>query len=239
MSTSDLVVIPVRNQSTRLPRKPMLVAGGKTLLEWTHSQASKFTKNVWIVTGDNEVVDLCKEKGITVKTTEHREFDCGTSRIAGLFHEIGGLSDWRRIVNWQVDEPFIQPEQVKMACSVNGGVNTIVGPSEIEDYARYSVVKVTESYGRCHWFSRAWMRGAKIHVGVYAMDPVALEWWYNNGNQVSSYARKESLEQLTWIEGRIEIKAIHVSKCPLSVNTWTDWSKFKFIVEGRRTCQGS
>lgn len=59
--------MPVRLWSSRLPGKPLKLIGDKTLLEWTWAGFSSVDGiKGWVVTSDDVVEQLCKDKGIPV-----------------------------------------------------------------------------------------------------------------------------------------------------------------------------
>ena len=91
-------------------------------------------------------------------------------------------------------------------------------------------VAVAES-GEALWFSRAPMRGSKLHCGVYLFTAEILRMM--GWAPTTELSRTESLEQLAWLEYGYRIHTTQIEKLPLSINTPEDFEKFKQIVEGK------
>jgi len=230
MTTSEMpdvvVAVPARMDSQRLPGKPLLKALGKTLLEWTVDEADQVKKSIGtVVLGcDDELESFCKSKSIWYQPTPS---DCrnGTHRIAHFAVNQKWLPVGT-VVNWQVDEPCIDPLYVRrmvIYSQETGKIVTLVSPhGNMEDPNQ---VKVIVNGARCIWFSRAPMAGSLFHTGVYAFPiEVLRELASINAGR---YEKAESLEQLGWIESHREILAIRMSDSPLSINTPDDWTRFK------------
>lgn len=113
MSAKILVVIPARYDSTRLAGKPLILIGGKPMIQRVYEQAKKMktADMVIVATDDNRVYDTVKKFGGEVKLTspDHKS---GTDRIAEVAR---GLPEYDIVANIQGDEPFIDPQSVDMA----------------------------------------------------------------------------------------------------------------------------
>ena len=232
-----IVIIPARMASNRLPGKPMLEAAGKPLVQWTYEQA-KMTDadHVIVATGDAEIARHCQETRMIwmLTTSEHPN---GTSRVAEVFAKLKPEVQEQvyTIVNWQVDEPMVEPTDANalMAMRVSS-IGTLVcsGPKKFRS-AEYTdepdAVKVVWSCNHCHWFSRTPMRGAGFHVGLYSFTPFLLR----TASMLipSRLAKLESLEQLTWLENGLPLKPVEIENLPLSINTSEDWKTFKQLKE--------
>jgi 3-deoxy-manno-octulosonate cytidylyltransferase (CMP-KDO synthetase) len=233
-----LVVIPARMASKRLPGKPLLMAGGQALVHWTYAQA-KNTKadHVVVATPDREIGRYCRDNDITWMTTSE-DHPNGTSRCWEIVEK--SKVEFDRVVNWQVDEPCVNPSDVDMLLKPRrlGEVGTLAFPACHFPHDP-NVVKVVYSCGKCHWFSRAPMRGAGTHIGVYSFSPSDLSKLAMQ--KPSCYGRAENLEQLTWMETGYELWLWEVGGDgpPLSVNSQDDWDRFKELVEGEEACPSS
>jgi len=233
-SRKTSIIIPTRMESERLPGKPMLTAAGKPLVHWTYLQAKKTDADyVVVATNSREVAQYCQENKLSWKATSDRHPN-GTSRCMEVFSR---MKPWMReavktIINWQVDEPLIPPGNVdRLLCQRVGTIGTLVCPNRPEE-DDCNQVKVVYSQNKCHWFSRAPMAGAGIHVGIYAFCPALLQ--MVSLMEVSKYAEEEKLEQLTWVEGGFVVHPIEIETLPLSINSAEDWEKFKTMKESER-----
>lgn len=230
------VVIPTRLDSTRLPNKPLLEAGNKTLLEWTYERACSGFDKVTILTSDTEISDFCRKKGMDSFFTS-KLFPTGTHRIAD-YATTSRLAkeDW--FVDWQVDEPLLDVsyvEEIAENCE-SDEINTLVAPISEEQRQDPNIVKAAWSTrGDCYWFSRSPLSGSFGHIGVYAFSRTALRFFYATKKQQSYYAFHEKLEQLNWIEMSTQfyISANFVPEFPLSINSEEDWDAFKKRIDGQ------
>ena len=232
----SLIIIPARMESERLPGKPLLDVGGKSLLEWTYDRAIKAdVDGVLIATSDAVIYDYCGRKGMGVMMT-CKEHPTGTHRCAETAARLPDRYDV--VINWQVDEPLVKSKDVerlmKLICAYND-ISTLVAPLSYKDRRNRDVVKTAVSdrisHDVCQWFSRAPLAGAMGHVGVYAFRWEVLQKLGRLDTTLLS--RAESLEQLTWLEDAWEIRAVETDKLPLSINTQEDLERFKEIVDAQ------
>jgi len=229
-----IIIIPARMASKRLPGKPMLIAAGKPLVQWTYEQA-KLTNadHVIVATDSAEIAHHCQRAKMTwmLTTGSHPN---GTSRIAEVFAKLKPEVKQRvhTVVNWQVDEPMIEPSDANTLMAMNiFSIGTMVCSCPIESVSHLDATKVVWSGNRCHWFSRAPMRGAGFHVGLYSFTPFLLQ--IVSLLKPSRLAVLESLEQLTWLENRFVLRPVKIARLPLSINTPEDWVEFKRLKEGQ------
>ncbi len=236
MTTSDdmktLAIIPARMDSDRLPGKPLKVVGGRELLVWTYERAKRCQRvdHVLVSTPDEEVASFCKKRRMLWWPTSPLS-PSGTHRCAETLEKLKDNAGVDVVVNWQVDEPCVEPYDVDcmiqhLRCSTFG-VATLVAPVDDKHQPHdENVVKVAVSAsGRCLWFSRAPMRGASLHCGVYAFKADTLRRIRRMPPTLLS--RAESLEQLTWLEWSVDMLASYVSKLPLAINLPEDCEKFR------------
>ena len=231
ISGRTLIVIPARLKSKRLPNKPLLIHHGKTLLDYTYEQAKKTIANkVVIATDDQAILDYCTDKKIECVQTS----DCpnGTARCFQAYTQLADKG-FTRIINWQVDEPLIDPSDVSDLIKSMGfhspKVLTITAPITTEQMQDENVVKAIVSIyaktKKCHWFTRSPVKENSMgHCGIYAFTKNTL-WDVFNAIESNS-SKNEQLEQLSWIEAGLSINSITINKLPLSINAPEDWTRF-------------
>ncbi|ACL72460.1 3-deoxy-manno-octulosonate cytidylyltransferase [Thioalkalivibrio sulfidiphilus] len=183
------VAIPARYASTRLPGKPLLMLGGKPMIQHVHERALACgAEEVVIATDDTRISDVAEGFGARVVLTDaHHE--SGSDRIAEVATELGWRDD-DIVVNLQGDEPLTPPDilhQVAEALErhTDAAMATLCTPIEtVEQMLDPNVVKVVrDAADYALYFSRApipWDRnvgrdvthrsleGCHRHIGLYA-----------------------------------------------------------------------
>lgn len=212
--SAALGVIPARLGSERLPRKPLQIIAGRTLIEWVWRRVSSFSvlDDLLVATDSDEVAAACRGFGgqVVMTSSSHRT---GTERVAEV---AAGASSrgYGVVVNIQGDEPFVTEEQVAAAVGmVRAGwdIGTVAAPVEtMAAWLDPSVVKVVRNEaGGALYFSRSpipHVRGRDPsarelasawclrHIGVYAYSPAALARWTELPE--GELEKRERLEQL-------------------------------------------
>lgn len=222
-----LCVLPARLASRRLPRKPLLPLAGRPLIEWSWRAACRVPAfdAVWVATDAPEVAGVVEGLGGTAVLTS-REHASGTDRVA----EAAGRPEARGfdiVVNYQADEPFLDPDAVGRTVEAvrDGGteVATLAAPlGDESEWRSPSVVKVVvDRHGRALYFSRASIPhpregGPELrdtpdspylrHVGLYAFSRAGLERWTRL--EPSRLEGIERLEQLRALEEGVPIQVV-------------------------------
>ncbi len=233
-----VAIIPARMASRRLPGKPLMEVGGKALVHWTYDRATgcEEIENVIVATPDREIGRYCQEHGLFWRPTRD-DHPTGTHRCAEVIRQMKRNADnVDVVVNWQVDEPLVPAKWVhnlvfRLRTLEATGIATITTKWEERNTPEdENMVKaaVTEG-GKALWFSRAPMRGARPHVGVYAFRREVLE--ELEKLSPTKLGEAESLEQLAWLEHGYEIRTIQIPDLCLSINTQWEWLEFRRMVQ--------
>ncbi len=180
-----LCVIPSRLNSTRLPKKPLLMIGDKPLVQWTYENAIKcgvFSK-VIVATDSEDIAQIIKKLGGHVEMTAS-DLPTGTDRVAFVAKK---FPEYDVIVNLQGDEPFIKPDMAEALVSpylmgLNPQMATLGCPLNFEtEYNDPNTVKVVhDKLNYALYFSRSpipFFRQQNIpnlpvlmHLGLYAFQ---------------------------------------------------------------------
>lgn len=239
------VLIPARYESTRLPGKPLLEAGGKPLVQWVYEAACRSdAERVVIATDDERVVAAAESFGAGACLTGSQHAS-GTDRIceaAGIL----GLAPGAVIVNLQGDEPQMPAALINDVAaalehadgaSIATAAHAIGGEAELESA---DVVKVvTDMNGNALYFSRSripYPRQAQAdgtvyrHLGIYAYRYDYLQRFTSRAPTVLE--RTECLEQLRALEHGDRI-AVHVTDAapPAGIDTPGDLARFRRDLE--------
>jgi len=223
------VVIPARHASTRLPGKPLLDLGGRTMIQRVVEQAgASHARRVLVATDDLRIAQAVRDPrggqaDIAVMTDA--ALPSGTDRVAAVARDCG-WSDDTIVVNVQGDEPFVPPRLIDQVASLllqdtAAAVATLAAPiASLHEFLDPNVVKVVVAQdGAALYFSRApipWSRdgavgagsqtefaGALRHVGLYAYRVGALR--QITGLPPSSLEQTEKLEQLRALQAGLRI----------------------------------
>ena len=215
MSADYIVIIPARFSSKRLPGKPLLKIGSKTLIQHVYEAAQKSrANNVYVATDDERIVKVVTGfNGNALLTSPG--LVSGTDRI----HEAATLlklSNKQLIVNVQGDEYGLDPSYIddvaeSLAANHESSMATLCqNIYSVDELENQNIVKVvTDHSGNALYFSRSvipWGNTDNIniltndevlgykHIGVYAYRTSFLEIFTRLN--IPKIERKESLEQL-------------------------------------------
>jgi 3-deoxy-manno-octulosonate cytidylyltransferase (CMP-KDO synthetase) len=221
-SLQIIAVIPARFASTRFPGKPLVDIKGKPMIQRVYEQVLQvdLINQIVVATDDERIEKVVKKFGGNVVLTDPNH-PSGTDRCWEAYQKLGLKADF--IINVQGDEPFIQPEQIKLLIqqlNVNIELATLI--KKIEDPTLLmnpnSVKAVVNLKNEAIYFSRhpiPYLRGIDTkdwlnhhtyykHIGMYAYRTDVLE-------KITQLAPSplelcESLEQLRWLENGYKIQ---------------------------------
>lgn len=243
MGQKTVAVIPARYQSTRLPGKPLIELGGKTIIQRVYEkvQEAKLVDEVIIATDDQRIFEHAQSFNAQVEMTGE-DHQSGTDRIAELANK---HPEWSVIINVQGDEPFLEPKNIDKAIEPFRYDPLIEMTSlyceikEQEEIDNPNVVKVvTDIDDTAMYFSRSaipYKRDPnqenltyKKHIGLYGyrrdtllslskLSPTELE-------------QSEKLEQLRALENQIKIKMIKVESTSIGIDTQEDLKKAEALL---------
>jgi 3-deoxy-manno-octulosonate cytidylyltransferase (CMP-KDO synthetase) len=233
-----LGVVPARYASTRFPAKPLADIAGKSMIQRVYEQVLKCSDitNVVVATDNNEIFEHVKSFGGQACMTKESHVS-GTDRC----YEALTLQEkqYEYVVNVQGDEPFIQPEQISLLCSLLDGKTEIATLVKAIDNSEAlfnpNVVKaVISKKGEALYFSRStipylrniatenWLSSHTFfkHIGMYAYRSDILE--RITALPIGILEKAESLEQLRWRENGFSIKAAETNSESLGIDTPED-----------------
>lgn len=219
-----LGVIPSRYASTRLPGKPLVDIGGKSMVQRVVEQARLCARldAVVVATDDERVADHVRSFGGEVVMTS-AEHPSGTDRCYEALEKLG-RDRFDAVVNIQGDEPFIVPAQIDELCACLGqpGVHiatlaqVVTDDRDLDDPGE--VLITTDVHQNALYFSRAAIpflrdpghgpRHSRFrylkHVGLYAYTADALASIVQLAP--SALENAEALEQLRWLENGLSVR---------------------------------
>ena len=233
------VVIPARFASTRLPGKPLLEIGGRTMIQRVVEQAAASGADEVIVATDDARIAAAvhdpRRASASIAIMTDPALPSGTDRVAAVAR-MRGWGDDTIVVNVQGDEPFVPPRLIGQAAELlaknpAAAIATLATPIEsLHDFLDPNVVKVVHAAdGMALYFSRApipWSRdgaaagpnsqtvheGALRHVGLYAYRVGALR--ALTALPPSSLEVTERLEQLRAMQAGLRIAVVVCAEPP-------------------------
>ena len=224
MSLRILGIIPARYASSRLPGKPLVDIGGRSMVMRVFDQARRSTllNEVVVATDDVRILEHVEAHGGKAVLTSAAHHS-GTDRCWEALEKVGA-SAFGTVVNIQGDEPFIAPAQIDELCAQMEGSQVSIATlaqvvnddKDLNDPGE--VLITTDVHMNALYFSRAAIpflrdpvEGARSrrfrflkHVGLYAYSADALSSIVRL--KPSSLEQAESLEQLRWLENGFRVR---------------------------------
>ncbi len=227
-------VIPARLGSTRFPKKIFALLEGKTLLQrvWEAATVCPHFSSVQFAIDSLEAVEHIERFGGKYYMTS-TSCPSGTHRIIESIQK--GDIDGDIFVNWQGDEPFIQPQMITellQGVGKEGGLWTLKKQIDVEEALNPNVVKVvTDRYNKALYFSRSLIPFDRDqtypvyykHIGLYAYTKEALE--AISHFQQTPLSLSENLEQLLWLEEGLPIYVYTTAHTTIGIDTPADLLK--------------
>jgi 3-deoxy-manno-octulosonate cytidylyltransferase (CMP-KDO synthetase) len=235
----SVILIPARYQSSRFPGKPLVDLRGasgsaKPLIQRSVEAARRVAgvSGVFVTTDDERIADACAGFGVGVIMTSP---DCrnGTERCAEALAQLHGPE---LVINFQGDALLTPPGFVEalIARMANDRDALVATPAmrlrseevrllQAEEAAGRvgGTTVVTDAQGYALYFSKrliphlperaldAEMSPVRLHVGVYAYRPEALE--HYAATPVSELELLEGLEQLRFLAAGVRVGVIDVA----------------------------
>jgi len=235
----SVILIPARYQSSRFPGKPLVDLRGasgsaKPLIQRSVEAARRVAgvSGVFVTTDDERIADACAGFGVGVIMTSP---DCrnGTERCA---EALAQLHNPELVINFQGDALLTPPGFVEalIARMANDRDALVATPAmrlrseevrvlQAEEAAGRvgGTTVVTDAQGYALYFSKrliphlperaldAEMSPVRLHVGVYAYRPEALE--HYAATSVSELEQLEGLEQLRFLAAGARVGVVDVA----------------------------
>ena len=234
------IIIPARYGSSRLEGKPLLVAGGKPIIQWVYEKAkqAKGVDAVIVATDDERIFNAVKAFGGDVEMTSVNH-KCGSDRIKEVADR---HKDFEYIINLQGDEPMIKVDYIEAVIdgvkNHKADISTLICPIKgKEDVEKPQLVKcVIDNDGFALYFSRSKIPFERNenpapfygHIGIYGYTREALVKMTTSPQTPLEIA--ESLEQLRALQMGMKIKTAIVNEKPVGIDTKEDFEEFEHLI---------
>lgn len=238
--TRDLIVIPARWGSTRLPGKPLHLIAGRTLLSRVVQVARRAATlagdvEVLVATDDARVEAHARELGATAVMTDS-DLSTGSARVLAAARRVGSQAE--RLVNLQGDAPFTAPATIAaLIRAMRASPDLVATPVVRLDWEALDALRthkraspfsgttcVVAQDGRAIWFSKAILPQIRNEPALRragGLSPVRQHvglYAYRpealalfEAAPPSLYERLEELEQLRFLELGIPIRAVEIA----------------------------
>jgi 3-deoxy-manno-octulosonate cytidylyltransferase (CMP-KDO synthetase) len=240
-----VILIPARYASSRFPGKPLVElkgAGGKAkpLIQRSVEAARRVAgvSGVFVTTDDERIADACARFSVGVIMTSP-ECRNGTERCA---EAIASLHDPDLVINFQGDAlltppSFVEALIVHMQHDADAPVATPALRLKSDEARALQAEEaagrvggtsvVTDAEGRALYFSKRLiphlpagaldgeMSPVRLHVGVYAYRPKALELYA--ATPVGELEELEALEQLRFLASGVPVAVVDVATPPFAL----------------------
>lgn len=238
-------IIPIRLNSTRLPRKALLAETGKSLIQhtWETAKRVRSLDQVIVATDSEEIAEVVRSFGGCCEMTGIHQ--SGTDRVAEVVRRC--CLEAEIVVNLQGDEPELDPSHIDAAINAlaehsEWKMTTLVTPIVDLDVLRspHVVKAVCAKNGRALYFSRAavpfvrdrseeeMLRNGlspwKQHVGVYVFRRHFL--LELTSLPPSPLELLEKLEQLRALENGAFIGTVEIPDSAPGIDTPEDYIQF-------------
>jgi 3-deoxy-manno-octulosonate cytidylyltransferase (CMP-KDO synthetase) len=239
-----IIVIPARYASTRLPGKPLIDIGGKSLLQRVYEGACRSTLSdgTLIATDDERIRKAALAFGAEVIMTDPA-LPSGTDRVFAAIQD----KEADLVVNLQGDEPFVEPSIIDQLFSAleegDIAMATLCCPiTDESEYRNPNTVKVVlDNSGFALYFSRSpipYIKNSKFkiqnskfiykHIGIYGFTRSFLEQFV--ALPKSPLEETESLEQLRVLENGYKIKVIVTGYSGFGIDTPDDLERARQLL---------
>ncbi|MDK9700673.1 MAG: 3-deoxy-manno-octulosonate cytidylyltransferase [bacterium] len=239
-------VIPSRLGATRFPRKPLALIAGKPMIVRVLERAKLATRldRVIVATDSEEIATVVRNHQGEVILTDSA-LPSGTDRIGAAVRDL----DAEIMLNIQGDEPAMDPATIdaivyEMQSDATISIATPALPmDDPELFMNPAAVKVVIDCNRnALYFSRAKIpfprnHGVEdippmyLHLGLYGYRRDALDWFCQH--PPSPLERRESLEQLRFLEAGWKIRVVLTDAISIGVDTPEDVARVEKILRDR------
>tara|TARA_B100000459_G_scaffold110204_1_gene64297 strand:+ start:875 stop:1600 length:726 start_codon:yes stop_codon:yes gene_type:complete len=229
----NLIIIPSRLESSRLPNKPLADINGEPMIVHVYKRAKEANiANVIVAAGNVEIKEVIENiGGEAILTSSNHE--SGSDRIFEALNIYDKESKFDNIINLQGDLPNIHKDALFRIISLlelnDADISTLgVKISSEEEFLNPNIVKayiknISES-NYVDDFDRRFDIGKEEflyhHVGIYGYKRKALEAFVGFDQSKAEIERK--LEQMRAIENGMKIVLGLIDELPISVDTQKD-----------------
>ena len=229
----NLIIIPSRLESARLPNKPLADINGEPMIVHVYKRAKEANiANVIVAAGNVEIKEAIEAIGGEAILTSP-DHESGSDRIYEALNIYDKESKFDNIINLQGDLPNIHKDALSKIIllleSYDADISTLgIKISSEEEFLNPNIVKAyVKNISESNYvddFDRRFDIGKEEflyhHVGIYGYKRKALETFIGFNQSKAEVERK--LEQMRAIENGMKIVLGLIDELPISVDTQED-----------------
>jgi len=229
----NLIIIPARLESARLPNKPLADINGESMIAHVYKRAKEANiAHVIVAAGNVEIKEAIETIGGEAILT-NPDHASGSDRIYEALNKYDKESKFDTIINLQGDLPNIHKDALSKIVSLlesnDADISTLgVKISSEEEFLNPNIVKAyVKNISESNYvddFDRRFDIGKENflyhHVGIYGYKRKALEAFIGFDQSEAEVERK--LEQMRAIENGMKIVLGLIDELPISVDTQED-----------------
>ena len=231
---NNLIIIPARLESTRLPNKPLAdIKGLPMVIHVLNKGLESSCGDVIVATSNIEIYDAVRSYGEKAIMT-NPDHPSGSDRIFEALNIFDPDKQYKNIVNLQGDLPTIDPYLIKLTFQLiennqDADISTLGGSINDEDeLANPNVVKAYVEKVDQTLYAKDFVRSPKgynkeklfHHLGVYGYKRRSLEKFIKT--KQSKREQDLKLEQLRALDNGMSIVIDLINKIPIGVDTEDD-----------------
>lgn len=231
---SNLIIIPARLESTRLPNKPLADIKGLPMVVHVLNRGLEAScGDVIVATSNIEIFDVIKSYGQTAIMT-NPDHPSGSDRIFEALNIFDPKGKYKNIVNLQGDLPTIAPNLIKLTfkliennqdadISTLGGIINDENELQDENIVKAYVEKINQSLYATDFVrspGRYNRENLFHHLGIYGYKRKSLEKFIKTKQSKREINLK--LEQLRALDNGMSITIDLIDKIPIGVDTEDD-----------------
>jgi 3-deoxy-manno-octulosonate cytidylyltransferase (CMP-KDO synthetase) len=231
---NNLIIIPARLESTRLPNKPLAdIKGLPMIIHVLNKGLESSCGDVIVATSNIEIYDVVRSYGEKAIMT-NPDHPSGSDRIFEALNIFDPDKQYKNIVNLQGDLPTIDPYLIKLTFQLiennqDADISTLGGSINDEDeLANPNVVKAYVEKVDQTLYAKDFVRSPKgynkeklfHHLGVYGYKRRSLEKFIKT--KQSKREQDLKLEQLRALDNGMSIVIDLINKIPIGVDTEDD-----------------
>ena len=236
---NNLIIIPARLESTRLPNKPLAdIKGLPMIIHVLNRGLESSCGDVIVATSNIEIFDVVKSYGQTAIMT-NPDHPSGSDRIFEALNIFDPKGKYENIVNLQGDLPTIDPSLIKLTFKLiennqDVDISTLGGIINNEDELNdLNIVKAYVERINQSLYASDFIRSPKgydrenlfHHLGIYGYKRKSLEKFIKTKQSKRELDLK--LEQLRALDNGMSIAIDLIDKIPIGVDTEDDLYKVR------------